>query len=507
MKRKLIFMLALISLFTCLLVCTVSAEDAYLQPIPEGLTIADDTVTHLIVFEESKYFSVQNGSTINGLNTDQMVADMNTAGIDTTKIGTEYLIRYNFPKTINETLITKIDLNTFKGNEYFNDVCGYIQFPNTVTSTSDVRDCCSQLRCIDFGENSGLTSIPNYFCTDSAGSKLLSVKNFPTSLTSIGIEAFNGCYGAFSGDLYVNATSISNGAFNNAIANVTSITFGPLVESMGNQSFTVRMAELTSCKPSDSTIQIRKIVFLAKASNITFNQNAFYFDGTWARSPYSNLEKIVLSHIEDEKLVKENDIFSQYTTSVVAFDDNTEDDYVITYHDFSILNDISYDSFLKAGNEINKCSKCGVTSVGDETEALFKCIGFSYFEGERGGITISFAVNKGAISNYTTKTSKTLEYGLFATLDSKIGEKDAINTSGGNVDGVASVCMSKHTYDIIEFRISGITTDAHKAEKIVFGAYVIETNGDKKTVSYMQAKDADENKKYSSVSYNELVGE
>ena len=499
-------MLVLISLFACLFVCTASAEDAYLQPIPEELKIADDTVTHFIVFEESKYFSVQNGNTINGLNTDQMVADMNTAGIDTTKIGTEYLIRYNFPKTINETVITSINLNAFKSNTYFSNVCGYIQFANTVKYTSDMRDNCSKLRCIDFGENSELTSIPHYFCTNGAGSKLVSVKNFPTNLTEVGTEAFNGCYGAFSGDLYVNAKKISGNAFNNAVANVTSITFGPLVESIDGQAFTVRMAELTSFKPSDSAVQIRKIVFLAKASNITFNQNAFYFGGSWARTSYSKLEEIVLLHVDDEKLVKENDILSQYTSSVVAFDANTEDDYVTTYHDFSILNDILYDSFLEAGNEIHQCSKCGVTSVGDVAEALFKCIGFSYFEGERGGITISFAVNKNAISNYTTKTSKTLEYGLFAVLDSKIGQNDAINTDGTNVNGVASVSMSKYAYDIIEFRITGITTDTHKAEKIVFGAYVIEASDSEKTVSYMQANNADEGKKYSSVSYNELVG-
>ena len=90
-----------LTLSLCLLACVfftvlASAQDVYLEKIPDELTFEGDTATHFVVFEEEKYYTGA-GDTIDGFNTDQMDADMAAAGIDPSKIGTEYLTRFNVP--------------------------------------------------------------------------------------------------------------------------------------------------------------------------------------------------------------------------------------------------------------------------------------------------------------------------------------------------------------------------------------------------------------------------
>ena len=57
----------------------------------------------------------------------------------------------------------------------------------------------------------------------------------------------------------------------------------------------------------------------------------------------------------------------------------------------------------------------------------------------------------------------------------------------------------------MEIKVVGFKTDAHKSAQVILGAYVIEVDGEKKTVSYLQSGEIAEGKKYASKSYNDLV--
>ena len=153
MKKKIFLMLVIVAMLVCAFAITASAKSVYLEPIPDELKAQNDSFTHFVVFEGEKYFT-GSGSTLNGLNDSVMDQDMATAGIDKSKIGTEYLTRYNFPAYMGDTLITYVNLNVIKTHKYFKNVCGYIQLEGTVNQVHDMNECVNELRCIDFGENS-----------------------------------------------------------------------------------------------------------------------------------------------------------------------------------------------------------------------------------------------------------------------------------------------------------------------------------------------------------------
>ena len=183
MKKKILLFVALASILICTFAIAVSAKSVYLEPIPDELKVEKDTATHFVVFEEEKYFT-GSGSTISGLNGEIMEKDMEDAKIDATKIGKEYLTRFNFPAYFNGTLVTYVNLNSVKSDKYFKHVCGYVQLAGTVNQVHDMHECTNQLRCFDFGENSQVTVIP--YCFMQGASKMMLVKNFPRNLETVG---------------------------------------------------------------------------------------------------------------------------------------------------------------------------------------------------------------------------------------------------------------------------------------------------------------------------------
>ena len=318
MKKKILLFLAIMSMLVCALAISVSAQSVYLEPIPDELKAENDTFTHFVVFEEAEYF-VSSDNTISGLNGDKMDADMASAGIDKSKIGTEYLTRFNFPAYVGENLITYVNLNSMKTHKYFKNVCGYIQLEGTVNKVHDMNECVSQLRCIDFGENSQITVIP--LCFANQAKRMASIKNFPRNLTSVGGSAFDNCYGAFKGELYINAETIGSTAFNNAISHVTHLILGPNVQSIGTQALTVLFARYHHNEipdfyaPTDIKPALVSIEFQCDVSQIKFatqgnNSGAFYFPVSTGRTPYEKLTSIILSHPNNAKNVTENSIFN-----------------------------------------------------------------------------------------------------------------------------------------------------------------------------------------------------
>ena len=508
MKKKIFFTVAIMAILVCAFCFTISAKSVYLEPIPDELKVEKDTATHFVVFEDEKYFT-GSGGTISGLSSENIEADMASAEIDKSKIGTEYLTRFNFPAYFGGTLVTYVNLNSIKSNSYFKNVCGYVEIAGTVNKIHDMHECTKQLRCFDFGENSQVTSIP--YCFMQGATKMMSVKNFPRSLNEVGGSAFNNCYGAFRGELYINAKTIGASAFNNAIVNVTSIVFGPELKSIGGQAMCVRVTEFPEFYSPEGRIPaLESIEFQCDVSTLTFakqgaDSGSFYFPINSERTAYSKLETILLSHPNNAKYVTEGSIFNDFTADgiTILFNDaDGLDDYVTAKHDFSILGGISYESYGKAGVKTMICSKCGGTS-NESVEPLFICYGYSAPQYGEGGISVGYSVNYDAIEAYESASGKTVRFGLFAVLKDNVGQSDIFDENGNDINGAIAADLTESGFNIFNLKIVGFSGEQTKA-KLAMGAFVVTNTADVTEYSYIQDGVPSENEKYHFVSYDDL---
>ncbi len=492
MKKSLIFVL-LVALIMCVLVVSASAKTVYLEEIPEELKIPNDTATHFVVLEDEAYFT-GSGSTINGLNTDKITEDMTSAGIDTSKLGTEYLTKLIIPSTFGGSTVTAVGFNgAFKENTYFWGKVGYIRMPGTVATVTDMNQATEQLRYFDFGENSQVTEIP--FCFMSSSTEIMLIENFPRNLTTIGEQAFNCCYGAFRGELYLNAKTINVSAFNNSLSFVTKLILGPNTQNIGRQSLCVRLSEVPDqCEPADHAVSITEIVFECDVSAVTFaNQGndtgSFYFTGN-TRSPYSKLEKIVLAHPNNEKAYFEGAIFNDFTADGVTIlfnDSDGLDDYVTVYHSFDTPKGISYTSLLQEGVKTTECSKCGATTE-DKVNPVFEFLGYSYkLSSTNGGLACGYKVDKDALEQYISLSGKEIEFGLVMFNPNSDGARNSEvvfkNGSLAFTEKALQIKIEDIKYSIINILVNGFSDESADVE-LVIAFYVNEITTDGDTTTY-----------------------
>ena len=127
-------------------------------------------------------------------------------------------------------------------------------------------------------------------------------------------------------------------------------------------------------------------------------------------------------------------------------------------------------------------------------------------EDGRNQISLGFMINTDAVARYKAVSGKTVEYGIFAVAQEKLGDKDVFDENGNVAEGVVNVEFSNYEYVAIEFRMYGFT-EANKDAKIALGAYVVTTLGDETEYSYLQAGTPNANEKYCFISYSEIAGE
>lgn len=487
--KKIIISLLFALLFCITLAFAVSAETVYLQEIPAELKTGEtDTATHFIVIEEGKYFNL-NGTQIRTLNADNIATDIAAAGIDASLIGTKYLTRFNFPAQIGDVTISDVYFETVKGSStYFSGKVGYVQLAPSVIPTGNMNGSTSQLRCFDFGEGNITTTIPGYLCNGASRMKM--VKNFPQNVTTVGgnafgacnlaifedlkIEnitsfgeyAFSGCFYAFSGELYVNANTIGSKAFDNSIANVTKLTLGPNVTSIGGQAFTVYFNEVKANSPG--TIQVTEIEFQCKLSDVTINSQAFYFGGTWGRASYKNLETILLTHIDDEKNMKADSVIADFTKdgADIAFGNTTYK--LSTRHDFE-NGKISYSSFLANGCTL--CNRCDSSSSAD-IDPIFNFEGYSVPLNGELSLTVSYRINNQALLAYEKSTGNTVTYGLLAAVKSNV-DGSPLDEEGNITSNSVLQAELPRSFSIFNIKLTNIGEN-DKDIPIILCGYVIE---------------------------------
>ena len=106
------------------------------------------------------------------------------------------------------------------------------------------------------------------------------------------------------------------------------------------------------------------------------------------------------------------------------------------------------------------------------------------------------------IEAYEALTGRAVSYGLFVTTKKILGENDIIDAEGNIFDGAYVANMPSREFSIMRIKLFGFDTDAQKAAKFTFGAYVV----DGESISYIQEGVPTEGDKYVFTSYNEIVG-
>ena len=165
-----------------------------------------------------------------------------------------------------------------------------------------------------------------------------------------------------------------------------------------------------------------------------------------------------------------------------------------------------FTSFAEKSYVKSICSRCNQGTVLKEIAPPFTCLGYSAPEDGRGGIAIGFTVNNEAIDAYEEITGKTLKYGIFAVLQSRLGDNDIFGKDGTQAEGSIIAEISSYKFASFELKITGFETNEHKALKLAMGAYVATIDGETTEYSYMQGGEPNENEKYCFVSYNDIVG-
>lgn len=155
--------------------------------------------------------------------------------------------------------------------------------------------------------------------------------------------------------------------------------------------------------------------------------------------------------------------------------------------------------FLSIGYKKEYCQRCAY-SVEGNAPIMLECAGFSSPENGRGGIVISFAINKSAMLEYTRANNVSFTYGVFAVAKNNLGDNNILNDDGSASDYVVKREL-KANYGSFDFKLSGFETEAQKSAQLAIGMYMIDNNG---KIIYLQAENPKENEKYSFISYNDL---
>ena len=164
---------------------------------------------------------------------------------------------------------------------------------------------------------------------------------------------------------------------------------------------------------------------------------------------------------------------------------------------------VSYDS---DGQAVTTCENTGCTFRATETvPALFTCLGYSASENGDGGIAVGYTVNKTAINTYEEIANVSLNFGVFAVSQEKLGTGDVFDENGILAVNAISFDVTGYEYSAFVLKIVGFT-DAQKEVKLAMGAYVAVNDGETTEYSYMQDdKKGEKIGDYYFASYNDIV--
>ena len=171
-------------------------------------------------------------------------------------------------------------------------------------------------------------------------------------------------------------------------------------------------------------------------------------------------------------------------------------------HDHEVIS-ITYESYEKQGEKTVKCNTCNVVTVYN-APALFICLGYSAPEDGRSGIAVGYTVNNEAIEDLEKSSGKTINYGVFAVRQDKLGDSPVFDEEGNTANGVVNIDITSYKFDAFEFKIVGFK-DEQKDTKFAMGAYITTKMGEATEYSFLQAGAISENESYHFASYNDII--
>ena len=515
--KKIFFTFSFALLLCLCLVCVANAA-VYVEDIPDDLKISGDPATHFLVIEGAEYYTGSAG-VVNGFNTskiDEAVAELekeggalNKLGLSSSDLGTKLLTKIIIPAEFGGSAVTNADINNnnaFKGNKYFANRCGYLVYPSSARTTNDANERNSKIRCIDFGVDSQLTIIPFYYMNNAT--QLIKLLNMPKNLDLIDISAFDNCVrlqGDDNKQLYINAVTVKKKAFDDSLTYVESIVFGERFAKAETEAFSNNPGRPTGVKYIEFKCDVTAVDFVTCGDNT----GAFYFLKGTQRGPYSNLSCIILSNPAQAGC--DGKTFIEATGKVVYFNNSTGDGNIVySSHNVTLEGAvIEYDSFLKSGTMISRCSRCNAPQE-QSTDPIFECLGYSTPTDGTLKITVGFFVNQEAKEQYESLTGTTIEFGIVVAAKDTLGENISPLDEYGNIkelENGAVVMASVGEFDAIssyDFVLKGITPDYVDVE-VLIASYLKLVNADQSTkVLYLQGEQIKDNKFYY-CSYNSLA--
>ncbi len=395
---------------------------------------------------------------------------------------------------------------------------------------------CGKVQIVNISEMTNLTTIGTSAFQDTA----TLVFTLPDSVTTIESQAFRSAFKNGGSSFTINPTSklqtIGSDAFNDC-RTLPSIYIPSTVTSIGSGAFLQTYALTTienfeNCQITEiasKTFQsATKLTYIKIPNTVTtIGENAFHGN-----------EKLALVYIPDTVTSIANTFTgSQPANAVYIYTGKdasalsactrlaganviSRDDYdaTVTYTGVNLVvnysNCVAYNdgvhgeteidtivtSYLAPIKVVTKCILCEMYEENEDIPALFTNKGHSTPETGEGIIDISIVVNLNAIEQYEAITGETVNYGLFVATQKILGDNDIIDENGNIYSGVFAAQMPTREFSIMSIKLYGFDTDAQKAAKFAFGAYVI----DGTKTAYIQEGTKLDGDKYVFTSYNEV---
>lgn len=360
-----------------------------------------------------------------------------------------------------------------------------------------------------------------------------------TELTSIGVtNDFN--YGA----VFDGCTSLFNGQILDlSKTKLSSFTYGGQAATGNFQGVPLAGVKLPltltqiTCKDFCDCKNL-KTVYIGK-NTTSIDSSAFngctaletiYYLGTESELTASNLKSIftnatVKSYFDYQNLTDKSGLYLVYDYTSCAYNNGVHGTLtggnacvgICSVCNQSVVNHsaeaastvtVTYTSFLNEGTKTTSCTNEGCTySVAETMTALFTCSGYSAAENGSNGVAIGFKVNTDVVAEYTKLTQKTVNYGVFAVLKTRLNDSDIFASDGTKADGVISAELTSYEFTSFALKIIGFTTDEHKYALIAMGAYVKTSKDGATEYSYMQSGTPNVGENYCFASYNDIIAE
>ena len=356
---------------------------------------------------------------------------------------------------------------------------------------------------------SGCTSLTKLKANFASNSDNLTEVILPPNLTEIPSKAFAHCYKMQSIVLPASVTAIADEAFHSTRRNQDIKTFTVYVQS------NVKFGENYPFRDSSA-----KIEYVLIGDGVTAESfiAANTFSGVTGASvvDYKDAYNYTVGQAITAHTIVENYCASLALSGAHASDENP---CVILcsdcglsakkenpQHNYDVA--IVYENGF--GNEGKKTSICTSAGCGHEVAeavpALIVSLGYSIAEEGAAGVDIGFKVNKAAVLDYEETMGKTVNFGVFAALESTLGENDVFDSEGNALNGVIAADMTDTDYSIFRIKMAGFD-DNQKTIAFAMGAFIKTTAaGGTQECAYLQIAAPSDGSKYYYASYNEMLG-